>query len=137
MNLVKWYKACVKEAGISGQKTNHSFRATSASQLFQANVPEIIQERTGHRSTDALRLYERTTEQHKGVTQVLSSNLDISYTFVFQQCKALKTTCPCLNPCSNQLILHLRSINMSGCTVNITFLIKLHLHHFQPLCQKS
>ena len=90
MNLVKWYKTCVKEAGISGQKTNHSFRATSASQLFQANVPEIIQERTGYRSTDALRLYERTTEQHKGVTQVLSSNLDISYTFVFQQCKAFE-----------------------------------------------
>ena len=31
-------------------------------------------------------------------------------------------------------------VNMSECTVNITFkLMKLHhhLHHFQPLCQKS
>ena len=37
-------KMCV-DAGISGNKTNHSLRATGASQLFQANVPEkVIQE---------------------------------------------------------------------------------------------
>ena len=54
------------EIGISG-KSNHSLRVTGASVLFQANVPEkIIQERTGHRSIKALRLYACTTgEQHQ------------------------------------------------------------------------
>ena len=62
------------EIGISG-KSNHSLRATGASVLFQANVPEkIIQERTGHRSVKALRLYERTTgEQHRQVSHILSN----------------------------------------------------------------
>ena len=35
-------------AGIEGHKTNHSLRATGASELFEAGVPEkIIKERTG------------------------------------------------------------------------------------------
>ena len=38
-------------------KTNHSLRATAASELFCANVPEkLIQERTGHKSLQALRI---------------------------------------------------------------------------------
>ena len=55
------------EAKIGGQKTNHSLRATGVSELFEAGVPEkIIKERTGHRSLEALRLYERTTSnQHQ------------------------------------------------------------------------
>ena len=50
-------------------------RATDAGILFQANVPEkIIQERTGHRSVKALRLYERTTgEQHQQVSHILTN----------------------------------------------------------------
>ena len=49
------------EVGIEG-KSNHSLRATGASVLFQAHVPEkIIQERTGHRCLKSLRQYERTT----------------------------------------------------------------------------
>ena len=62
------------EIGLSG-KSNHSLRATGASVLFQTNVPEkIIQERTGHRSIKALRLYECTTgEQHQQVSHILSN----------------------------------------------------------------
>ena len=62
------------EIGVSG-KTNHSLRATGASDMFQAGVPEkIIQERTGHWSMDALRMYERTTTtQHMAVSKVLSA----------------------------------------------------------------
>lgn len=48
-------------AGIEGRITNHSLRATSATQMYEMGVPEkIIQERTGHRSLDALLVYERT-----------------------------------------------------------------------------
>lgn len=51
-------------AGITERKTNHSLRATGATQLFASNVPEkMIQSRTGHRSLDALRLYERPTDE--------------------------------------------------------------------------
>ena len=65
-------KDMFSKIGISG-KSNHSLRATGASILFQANVPEKIrQEWTGHRSLKALRLYECTTgEQHQQVSHIL------------------------------------------------------------------
>ena len=40
-----------QEAGIHGKKANHSLRATGATILFNAQVPEkMIKEITGHRS---------------------------------------------------------------------------------------
>ena len=55
-------KVMCERAGIQGHKTNHSLRATAATELYQADVPEkLIQERTGHRSLKTLRVYERTT----------------------------------------------------------------------------
>ena len=51
-------KSMFAMVGVVG-KTNHSLRATGASNMFQAGVPEkIVQERTGHRSIKALRMYE-------------------------------------------------------------------------------
>ena len=67
-------KMC-EQAGIE-QKSNHSLRATGATEMFAANVPEKlnIQWRTGHRSLDALRSYERPShEQHQAVSNVLTS----------------------------------------------------------------
>ena len=68
-------KMC-ERAGVE-RKSNHSFRATGATEMFAANVPEkLIQSRTGHRSLDALRLYERPShehEQHQAVSNVLTS----------------------------------------------------------------
>ena len=62
------------KAGIE-KKTNHSLRATGATEMFAANVPEkLIQSRTGHRSVEALRLYERPShDQHQAVSNVLTS----------------------------------------------------------------
>ena len=49
-------KTMCSEAGIEGHFTNHSLRATGATQLFERNVPEkVIQEFTGHRSVKGLR----------------------------------------------------------------------------------
>ena len=61
-------------AGIE-KKTNHSLRATGATEMFAANVPEkIIQSRTGHRSVEALRVYERPSiDQQQAVSNVLTS----------------------------------------------------------------
>ena len=68
-------KMCT-EAKIEGCKTNHSLRATAATQMFQQGAPEkLIQERTGHRSLEGLRSYERCSEnQHRALSIVLSSN---------------------------------------------------------------
>ena len=53
-------------AGVHGFKTNHSLRATAATRLYQAGVNEqIVMETTGHRSTDGVRSYKRTSAQQK------------------------------------------------------------------------
>ena len=59
----------------------YMIRATGASMMFQAGVREkIVQERTGHRSLEALRMYERTTTtQHMEVSRVLSAQKDQKY----------------------------------------------------------
>ena len=50
------------EAGITGRKTNHSLRATGATELYLAGVPEqVIKERTGHRSI----VYMKTLAKNK------------------------------------------------------------------------
>ena len=64
------------EAGISGKYTNHILRAYGATSMFQAGVPEkLIQQRTGHRSIEALRQYERTSElQLVDISNILSDS---------------------------------------------------------------
>ena len=61
--------------------TNHSLRATGATTLFQAQVPErIIQKTTGHSSLDSLRTYERiSTDQEQAVSRVMMSNQSTSF----------------------------------------------------------
>ena len=79
--LATMIKEMCSEANIQGHKTNHSLRATGASELFEAGVPEkIIKERTGHRSLEALRVYERTTfGQQQAVSTVLSAEKKTSF----------------------------------------------------------
>ena len=64
-----------RQAGISGFKTNHSLRVTSATRLFQSGVDEqLIMSHTGHRSVDGVRSYKRISEQQKkAVSSVLTS----------------------------------------------------------------
>jgi hypothetical protein len=72
--LSKMVSNMFQKAGISGKNvTNHSLRASGTTQLYRAGAPEnIIQERTGHKSLDALQLYERTSmDQHENVSKVL------------------------------------------------------------------
>ena len=76
--LSKMMKNMCEKAEISGGYTNHSLRAYGATTLFQAQVPEkLIQQRTGHRSLDALRQYERTSPaQLLDVSNVMSGTSD-------------------------------------------------------------
>lgn len=79
--LAKMVKEVCTEAGVGGNKTNHSLRATGATEMYQAGVPEkIIQERTGHLSLSGLRQYERSCDnQHKAVSHVLAAKENVSY----------------------------------------------------------
>ena len=65
-------KMC-KDAGIVGPRTSHFLRVTAATSLYEKQVPEkLIQERTGHRSLGALRIYERTSvHQQEAVSRLL------------------------------------------------------------------
>lgn len=64
-----------KQAGITGLKTHHSLRVTSATRLFQSGVDEqAIMSHTGHRSVDDVRSYKRISEeQKKAVSGILNS----------------------------------------------------------------
>ena len=67
-------KKMFEAAEIDGKYTNHSLRATGASALFNAGVLEaVIQKCTGHKSTEALRLYEHVSdEQQVAVSEILA-----------------------------------------------------------------
>lgn len=57
-------KDMCKSAGVEGKKTNHSLRSCGVSSLYHKGVQEkLIQERSGHRSLAALRVYERPTDE--------------------------------------------------------------------------
>ena len=76
--LTNMVPSMCEEAGISGEKTNHSLWVTGTSALFDAGVPEkIIQGCTGHRSLDASQVYERVTEeQDSKVSKILSGSME-------------------------------------------------------------
>ena len=55
--LAKFVQMMCDEAGIEEKKSNHSLRASGATAMFAANVPEkMIKEVTGHKSSKALEL---------------------------------------------------------------------------------
>ena len=79
--LAKMVKDICADAGVGGSKSNHSLRATGATELYQAGVPEkVIQERTGHLSLTGLRQYERTSvQQHEAASHVLAAKENVTY----------------------------------------------------------
>lgn len=65
-------KDIMNDAGVDGFFTNHSLRATTATRLFNAGVPEqLVREQTGHRS-NAIWSYNRPSEgQKRKVSEIL------------------------------------------------------------------
>ena len=63
-----------KAAGVTGYKTNHSLRVTTATRLFQKGVEEqLIMSRTGHRSVEGVRTYHRIgDEQRQMMSDILN-----------------------------------------------------------------
>ena len=68
-----------RKCGVGVRYTNHSLRATAITRMFNSGLPEkVIAETSGHRSTKALRFYERTsTEQRQAVTTSINPTTDI------------------------------------------------------------
>ena len=104
-------KDACKEVGVSG-KSNHSLRATGTTRMYQQGVSEkAIQARTGHKSLDALRTYERvSSDQEKGICCVLGNLTN-------QSCvdsSAVSPVSPVLQEKQQQSV-----FTISGCTVNI------------------
>ena len=110
--------------GIEGRITNHSLRATAATQLYEMGVPEkVIQERTGHRSLDSLRVYERTsTHQQQAASNILSSSNVHTYAEQVQIAKHHSQTSTLSispSPSSTVQSLPIYFGNLYGCTINI------------------
>ena len=69
-------KSMCKSAEVTGYKTNHSLHATATTRLYHAGVDEqLIMERTGHKSLDRVRSYNRTSAKQQ---EYLSDILGLS-----------------------------------------------------------
>ncbi len=72
--LREMVKCLASAAGLTGKFTNHSLRATAASRMYQAGVPEkFIKEITGHKS-DAVCCYKCTSDSMKWKVSAMMSN---------------------------------------------------------------
>ena len=101
-------------AGIEGKITNHSLRATSATQTYEMGVSEkVIQERIGHRSLDSLQVYERTSTQQQQAASNFLSGLHV------QARDQPSTLSIGPSPSSSVQSLLIYFGNLYGCTINI------------------
>ena len=118
--LFSMVKEMTTEAGISGKKTNHSLRVTGATSLYRAGVPErIIQERTGHRSLQSLRQYERTSkDQEMAVSRILSGEVDNYDTSIESAPVTFKNDTTIKTEVKTEEELHIPSLPSSGAAVN-------------------
>ena len=105
--------------GIKDHKTNHSLRATAATEMFRCGAPEkLIQERTGHRSVEALRTYEHLEEsQHKAVSSLLS-NAGSSHLLTYQQHLSAQTRTSNFTSIPQTHMPQISLQNLKGCTIN-------------------
>ena len=101
------------EAGFES-KTNHSLRATGATSMFRSNVPQkIIQNVTGHRTLEALRKYEKTSDdQHQAVSKIMMSSKSIDYETQVR----VSTATPCSSSIFDDRVKQIFG-NVSNCSI--------------------
>ena len=101
---------------------------TAITRMFNSGVPEkIIAENSGHRSTKALRCYERTSsEQQKAVSKIISNPggvIQPSATECFGgngSHKATPESKPVLGTPRPNPLAHTFSGSFSNCTINVS-----------------
>ena len=108
-------------AGLSGNKTNHSLRATGATHMYESGVPEkLIQERTGHRSLEALRSYERSNaDQHQTVSAILSAPQQQMYRHTTETRSLFHSMQSSIELEPSHNLPGVSFQNLHGCTINI------------------
>ncbi len=118
-------------AGIKGKKTNHSLRATGATEFYSADVPDKkIKERTGHRSFKCLRMYERTIEkQQAGISKRQSSSKDTTFNMELKKNENTSMQSGSINSLSSMPI----AMNFSNCSVNVSY----NIHQVPPAPSKG
>ena len=117
--LASVVKSVCEQAGIHG-KTNHSLRATGATRLFAANVPEkLIAKRTGHCSTEALRMYERTSVEQQQVSSIIASSVPKEFSVTSNSPEAQGQVTESNGGDSRKVTFD----NCQNCTINVSFTI--------------
>ena len=120
--LSRMVKDVFSEAGLDGNKTNHSLWVARTSSLYEAGVPEkVIQSRMGHRCLESLRLYERVnTTQEMAVSRVLTGETE-----KYDESIPLKSDDPAIVEASSKQEEASKSlfpgIQCNNCTVNVFF----------------
>ena len=112
--LAKMVQDMCTEAKIAGKRTNHSLRVAGTSSLHEAGVPEkLIQSRTGHRSLESLRTYERvSSDQEIAVSRILTGEID-TYDEATSSCKSMKSETLVSTSCS------VPQVQYNNCTVTV------------------
>ena len=106
------------------------FTATSATEMLQAGVPEkVIQKRSGHRSAEALWLYERISdEQQKATTAVLSSTDKADYNSLLPVTEPETKPVPLQTapgqPNTSTTATPGKGFNFHGCRVSMNFTVQ-------------
>ena len=76
--LKKMMPTISERAKLPVRYTNHSLRAAAATRMFASGIPEkVLGGVTGHRSLNALRTYERTSEDRQRATSLAISNVAV------------------------------------------------------------
>ena len=98
-------KTLCRDAGIEGNYTNHSLRATTAIRGLAKGIPDkFIMERTGHRDIRSLQQYQRPS---------IESKVEMSKTFDQFDCKMLSESASMSNKEGRQKV----SDAKDGCDV--------------------
>ena len=90
--------------------------------MFQAGIPEkVIQDRTGHRSLDGLRKYERISEKQK---EEACKALCVAPKPTVEECVTQMHNSTSIQNCSNDVTFNksgfsFGSASLYGCTINV------------------
>ena len=115
--LAEMMKRISEEAKLPTKYTNHSLRAYGVTKLFKSDIPDkLIMERSGHRSIEGMRKYQRTDAlQELKVCNALENTKEKSAT----NCIAPVQTPAVIAPVQTPAVIAPGSIpGFNGCTYN-------------------
>ena len=117
-------KDMCKEAEFDITFTNHSLKAYGATKMFQAKVPEkLIQQRTGHKSLEALRCYEHTSlPQLVDVSNVMANDsiIMILLSTASSVIQTYQSTTTCANTAGDTPSIMFKGCTFIGCAISMS-----------------